>query len=314
MAYAGAGAVLVVGLLAMFRTALWAWLTRLSWWSLFLLVLHLSLLLRFAYHRTSFGEAPRRMKEKPNLTGRTAVITGANKGIGYETALQLARLHATVILACRDVAKGKTALDRIIRLTNNPNVSCMHLDLSTFDSVKAFVQHLQGEAMTVDLLIHNAGGMGEKRTTVDGNDELMQSNYLASFLLTHLMLQRSLLTPSARIVSVSSVMHRVGHIEMNDLNALQSYNAVASYNASKLMQVAFTFRLQRHLDELAYEKIEKGEEASVGVARRTAVAVNPGVVATDFHFHFLWKPLMELVQSALKSVEHPLGLLVVATC
>ena len=214
------------------------------------------------------------------------MVTGANKGIGYETALQLARLHATVILACRDVTRGKAAMARIIRLTNNPNVSVMQLDLSAFDSVKAFVRSLAGEAMTVDLLIHNAGGMGEKGTTADGNDRVMQSNYLSAFLLTHLLLRRGLVTPAARVVSVSSVMHQLGHIELDDLNATKSYSALNAYNSSKLMQIAFTFRLQRYLDDLAYQRIAEGDESSVGVARRTAVAVHPGVVLTDFHFHF----------------------------
>ena len=300
--YAGFSTAALVALLVVFRTAVWAWLRGLSWWTLFLLALHLTLLLRFLYKRTSFGERPRRMREKPDLAGCTAVITGSNKGIGYETALQLARLHATIILACRDVEKASVARDRIVLATNNPNVSVMQLDLSSFDSVKQLVRELKGEAMTVDLLIHNAGGMGEKGTTVDGLDRMMQSNYLSAFLLTHLLLRHCLLTPSARVVSVSSLMHRLGHVDLTDLNATRTYNPLAAYNNSKLMQLLYTFRLQRHLDQLAYERIERGEEASVGVARRTAVAVHPGNVVTDFHFHFLWRPLMEWVQRGMKLV------------
>ena len=299
--YAGGVAAVVGGLLVVYRGALWAWLTGLSWWSLLVLLLHVVLLARFAFRQTTFGEPLRPFREKPDLTGVTAVVTGSNKGIGFETALQLARLHATVILACRDLAAAEVAKQRIVRATNNPNVSVMALDLSAFSSVVRFAQQLQSEAMTVDLLIHNAGGMGEKGTTADGNDRMMQSNYLSSFLLTHLLLHHSLLTPSARVVSVASVMHRLGHVDLDDLNAVHRYNAVAQYNATKLMQVAFTFRLQRHLDSLAYERIERGEEASVGLARRTAVAVHPGAVISDFHFNFLWRPLMQLVQQAGKA-------------
>ena len=300
LVYAGVGAGVAAVLLVVFRAVVWGWLRSLSWWTVFLLLLHVTLLLRFLYKRTSFGERVQRMKEKPDLTGYTAVITGSNKGIGYETALQLARLHATVILACRDVAKAELARERIVRLTNNPNVSVMQLDLSSFDSVKRMVRELQGEAMTVDLLVHNAGGMGEKGTTVDGHDRVMQSNYLSAFLLTHLLLRHSLLTPSARIVSLSSLMHQLGHVDLTDLNATRTYSPVQAYNNSKLMQVMFTFRLQRYLDDMVYEGIEKGEVASVGVGRRTAVAVHPGNVVTDFHFHFLWRPLMEWVQRAMR--------------
>ena len=294
------GAAVTLSLLLLFAGSIWRFLASLSLWYGSLLVLHLGLLLRFLYHQTSFGQPTRPFTEQPNLSSRTVVITGSNKGIGYETALQFARLKASVIVACRDEQRGKQAVQRIQRLTNNPNITYMHLDLNSFASVKAFVKSLSEQALTVDYLVHNAAAMIEKGQSEDGNDKQMQCNYLSSFLLTHLAITNNILTADARVVNVTSVMHRAGHINLADLNSEKKYNRLETYNNTKLMQVAFAFRLQRHFDQLAYSALSSSSSTALPLSRRTAVAVNPGAVVSDFHYHFAPKWAMDAIQPLLE--------------
>ena len=301
------GAAMTLVMLVVFASSIWRFLSSLSLWYTFLLVLHVGLLLRFLYHQTTFGQPTRPFKERPDLSSRTIVVTGSNKGIGFETALQLARLKANIIVACRNEQLGKQAVERIQRRTNNPNISYTHLDLNSFASVKSFVKSLSEQAMTVDCLIHNAGAMVEKGVSEDGNDKQLQCNYLSSFLLTHLAIDHNVLTADARVVNVTSVMHRAGHIRLADLNSEKSYNRLETYNSTKLMQVAFTFRLQRHFDQIAYSALSSttssfssSSSTSLPVSRRTAVAVNPGAVVSDFHYHFAPKFAMDAVQPLLE--------------
>ena len=310
-----AGSVLLL-LVVTFRSALLSWLWSLSLWAQLLLALHVLVLTRQLWRQTSMGAVRAVFREKPDLTGVTVVITGANKGVGYETALLLARLHATVILACRDTGRGAAAVERIQRLTNNPNVSCQHLDLGSLDSVKRFAQGLQEGAMRIDVLVHNAGAMVEKSVTEDGFDSQLQCNYLSSLLLTLLLLRDSSLSPSARIVFVSSIVHHLGHVDLTDLNSQRSYSRIGSYNNTKLMQIAATFRLQHHLDQQVYDNIASAAAAADGslsprdgaspsmsasslLCRRTAVAVHPGSVVTDFHYHFLPRIVIDAVRPLL---------------
>ena len=302
--YSGVAAVLFV-VLVLFAGSIWRFLTSLSLWTAGLLVLHVGLLLRFLYQQTSFGQPTRPFTEKPDLSSRTVVVTGSNKGIGFETALQLARLKASVIVACRNEQLGKQAVESIQRRTNNPSITYMHLDLDSFASVKAFVQSLSEQAMTVDCLVHNAGAMIEKGTTQDGNDRQLQCNYLSSFLLTELAIKHSVLTADARVVNVSSLMHRLGHIHLSDLNSEKSYSRLQTYNDTKLMQVAYTVSLQRHFDQLAYSALSStssSDSAALPLSRRTAVAVNPGAVISDFHYHFLPRVAMDAIQPLLDGI------------
>ena len=295
------GTAATVLLFVLFAGSIWRFLVSLSLWYSFVLVLHVGLLLRFLYQQTSFGKPTRPFKEQPDLASRTIVVTGSNKGIGFETALQLARLKASIIVACRNEQLGKQAVERIQRRTNNPNISYMHLDLDSFASVKAFVASLSEQAMTVDCLIHNAAAMVEKGVSQDGNDKQLQCNYLSSFLLTQLVTNSNILTADARVVNVSSFLHRAGHINLADLNSEKAYNRLETYNNTKLMQVAFTFRLQRHFDQLAYSALSASSPNSTALplSRRTAIAVNPGAVISDFHYHFAPKWAMDAIQPLL---------------
>ena len=300
---AGAGVALL--LLTVTAGRIWRFVASLSLWYASLLFLHVCLLLRFLYQQTSFGQATRPFSETPDLSSRTIVVTGSNKGIGYGTALHLAELGANVILACRSDKLGNEAVRKIQAKTRKPNVSYMHLDLASFESVKRFVQSLREQALTVDCIIHNAAAMVEKGVTQDGNDMQLQCNYLSAFLLTQLALSHNVLTADARIVNVSSVLHRAGHINLADLNNERSYNRLASYNSSKLMQIAHTFRLQRHFDQLAYSAhtpspfADSTSATALPLERRTAVAVNPGAVVSDFHYHFLPKWAMDSITPLL---------------
>ncbi|MEW2145309.1 SDR family NAD(P)-dependent oxidoreductase [Micromonospora vinacea] len=195
--------------------------------------------------------------------GRVAVVTGANTGLGFETARQLAEHGASVVLAVRDTAKGKTAAARI-----NGDVSVQELDLTSLDSVRAAAAGLRATHPRIDLLINNAGVMyTPKQTTRDGFEVQFGTNHLGHFALTGLLLDLLLPVPGSRVVTVSSVGHRIrAAIHFDDLQFERSYGRVAAYGQSKLANLMFTYELQRRL-------------APHGTT--VAVAAHPGVSNTE---------------------------------
>jgi NAD(P)-dependent dehydrogenase (short-subunit alcohol dehydrogenase family) len=186
----------------------------------------------------------------PDQTGRTAVITGANTGLGYETAAALAAKGAHVVLAVRNVEKGKAAADLIARATPGASVAIQELDLTSLDSVRAAADQLRADHDSIDLLINNAGVMfTPKSTTKDGFELQFGTNHLGHFALTNLLLDRVLAAPGSRIVTVSSVGHRFARagIRFDDLQWERSYSRVGAYGQSKLANLMFTYELQRRL-------------------------------------------------------------------
>jgi NAD(P)-dependent dehydrogenase (short-subunit alcohol dehydrogenase family) len=202
----------------------------------------------------------------PDQTGRTAVITGANTGLGYETARALAGRGAHVVLAVRNVDKGKAAADLIARRYPGADVSVQELDLTSLASVHAAADALKGTHHRIDLLVNNAGVMmTPKSTTKDGFELQFGTNHLGHFALTGHLLDRLLETPGSRVVTVSSVGHRTGRIDFADLQSAGRYSRTAAYGRSKLANLLFTYELQRRL---------RGRDT-------TALAAHPGTSSSE---------------------------------
>ncbi len=185
----------------------------------------------------------------PDQTGRTAVVTGANTGLGLETAKALAARGATVVLAVRNLDKGKDAAAAITTATPGADVTVQRLDLSSLTSVREAADELRTRHDRLDLLVNNAGVMyTPQSTTADGFELQFGTNHLGHFALTGLVLDRLLTTPGSRIVTVSSVGHRIrARIHFDDLQLEQGYGRVTAYGQSKLANLLFTYELQRRL-------------------------------------------------------------------
>lgn len=185
----------------------------------------------------------------PDQTGRTAVITGANTGLGYETATALAAKGAHVVLAVRNIEKGKAAADLITRANPGASVVVQQLDLTSLDSIRSAADELKSRYDSIDLLINNAGVMTPpKSTTKDGFELQFGTNHLGHFALTNLLLDRVLAAPGSRVVTVSSQGHRfVRGIRFDDLQWERDYGRLRAYGQSKLANLMFTYELQRRL-------------------------------------------------------------------
>ena len=210
-------------------------------------------------------------RSQARLDGKTVIITGANTGIGLETAVDLAKRNARVILACRSVERGETAAVEVRKRSGNDNVEFVQLDLASLDSVRKFAAKILEEEPHINILINNAGVMAiPKRTlTQDGFEMQFATNHLGHFLLTNLLLDRIKEAPSARIVNVSSTAHHRGNIDLDNLNSEKSYTPWKAYGTSKLANILFTRSLAKQL---------KG----TGV---TANVLHPGVISTELARH-----------------------------
>jgi NAD(P)-dependent dehydrogenase (short-subunit alcohol dehydrogenase family) len=206
----------------------------------------------------------------PDQRGRLAVVTGANTGLGFETARILAARGASVVLAVRDMDKGKHAAARIAETVPGANVTVQRLDLTSLESVREAATELRATHPRIDLLINNAGVMfTPKRTTLDGFELQFGTNHLGHFALTGLLLERMLPVPGSRVVTVSSIGHRVrAGIDFADLQGERSYSRVAAYGQSKLANLMFTYELQRRL-------------SGTGTGTGIAVAAHPGAANTE---------------------------------
>ena len=205
-------------------------------------------------------------------TGRIAIVTGANSGIGFETARALAQKGATMIMACRNKEKMENAAEKIQSKNPEGNVVTMVLDLSDLDSVRQFADEFRAQFGRLDLLINNAGIMVPPYgLTAQGFETQFGVNHLGHFALTGLLLDILIDTPGSRVVTVSSMAHRFGSINFDDLNWEQGYSPNAAYGQSKLANLLFTHALQRKLEAAGYETL--------------AVAAHPGWTATNLQAH-----------------------------
>jgi NAD(P)-dependent dehydrogenase (short-subunit alcohol dehydrogenase family) len=186
----------------------------------------------------------------PDQTARTAVITGANTGLGYETAAALAAKGAHVVLAVRNTDKGQAAADLISRRSPGASVAVQELDLTSLASIRAAAEQLRAAHDSIDLLINNAGVMFTPRsTTKDGFELQFGTNHLGHFAFTGLLLDHIVAAPGSRVVTVSSVGHRFARngIRFDDLQWEKDYSRVGAYGQAKLANLMFTYELQRRL-------------------------------------------------------------------
>lgn len=188
----------------------------------------------------------------PDLGGATAVVTGANSGIGLHTALELVRHGAQVVLACRDADRGQLALEQV-RAEATAAVELMPLDLTDLRSVRGFAERVAATYPRLDLLVNNAGIMAiPRRTTVDGFEMQLGTNHLGHFALTGLLLPRllggSVAGGPARVVTVSSTLHRRGRIDRDNLMLEIGYTPYRAYAQSKLANLLFVMELQRRVE------------------------------------------------------------------
>jgi NAD(P)-dependent dehydrogenase (short-subunit alcohol dehydrogenase family) len=184
----------------------------------------------------------------PDQSGRTALVTGANSGLGFETAKALAAHGARVIMAVRNESKGQAAVAAIRAGQPAADLDLRRLDLADLDSVRSFVDGLRGDGVAVDLLINNAGVMMPPRSlSPQGNESQFAANHLGHFALTGLLLDLLPAYADARVVTVSSSLHRRGHIHFDDLTGARSYSPTAFYAQSKYANVLFGLELDRRL-------------------------------------------------------------------
>jgi NAD(P)-dependent dehydrogenase (short-subunit alcohol dehydrogenase family) len=186
----------------------------------------------------------------PDQTGRTAVITGANTGLGYETAAALAAKGAHVVLAVRNTDKGQAAADLISRRSPGATLAVQELDLTSLASIRAAAEQLRAAHDSIDLLINNAGVMfTPKSTTKNGFELQFGTNHLGHFAFTGLLLEHIVAAPGSRVVTVSSVGHRFARngIRFDDLQWEKDYSRVGAYGQAKLANLMFTYELQRRL-------------------------------------------------------------------
>src|SRR5207248_11411963 len=204
-----------------------------------------------------------------SMQGKICMVTGANSGIGKATVLALAQMGATVVMVCRDRARGEEARSEITTKSRNNAVDLLLADLSSQQSIRQLVENFQQHYTHLHVLINNAGAGAAftcRRETVDGLEMTFAVNYLAPFLLTNLLLDVLKASAPARIVNVSSNSHEAGYIKLDDLQEEKHYRSMRVYGQSKLAVVLFTYELARRLQ-------------GTGV---TANCLHPGFVATHF--------------------------------
>src|SRR3984893_4271985 len=211
----------------------------------------------------------------PSQYGKTAVITGANGGLGYETALALARAGATVVLTGRSDAKGRTALEWIRAQFPKARISYETLDLASLASIADFAARFAAAYPSLDLLINNAGVMAlpKRQVTADGFEMQLGTNYLGHYALTANLLPLLRRAHRPRVVNLSSLAHRSGAINFDDLQSARSYTPWKAYSQSKLAMLMFALELQRRSDAAGWGLMSNA--AHPGYARTDLIANGP---------------------------------------
>lgn len=216
------------------------------------------------------------------LDGKTCLVTGANAGIGKATALGLAKLRATVVMACRDPERGEAARREIIQKSGNDRVELMICDFSSQNSIRQFAQDFKQQNDRLDVLINNAGVVLRQRSmTEDGFESTFAINHLGYFLVTHLLMDVLEKSAPSRIVNVASTAHKYAKLDVDAWPVAREYSAFGAYANSKLANVLFTYELARRL-------------TGTGVS---ANCLHPGGVGTS-----LFRGLPKFVQALIKLV------------
>ena len=210
---------------------------------------------------------------QPSLDGRVALVTGANSGIGYEVALQLAARGATLVLLCRDAERGEAARARISEQTSNDRVELLLADMGSQAQVRRAAAEFRERHDRLHLLVNSAGAIQRRRElTEDGLERTFAANHLGTFLLTRQLLDVIRASAPARIINVASSSHARGPLDFADLDSAEDWAGMRAYGRSKLGNVMFSHELARRLD-------------GSGV---TVNAMHPGLVATNFGRGVRW--------------------------
>lgn len=226
-----------------------------------------------------------------NLSGKTAVITGANSGIGFEAAKYFSAKGASVILAVRNESKGQIALESILRENPNAKVNIMKLDLADLKSIRSFAKSFMEKFEFLNLLVNNAGVMiPPYGKTKDGFELQFGSNHLGHFALTGLLLPLLKNTPGSRVVTLSSIAHRGAKIDFDNLDGSKGYKAMKFYGQSKLANLLFAKELDNRFKQHEIESI--------------SVACHPGISNTNL-FHFGKGETPAFIKRLMKFITQP---------
>ncbi|WP_164002290.1 oxidoreductase [Pyxidicoccus caerfyrddinensis] len=224
-------------------------------------------------------------RDIPRLEGKKAIVTGANSGIGYFTALELGRAGVEVLVGCRDVQKGQAAVERMRAEVPGARFSLEALDLASLASVRAFAERARAAMPTLDLLVNNAGLMAvpKRQTTVDGFEVQFGTNHLGHFALTGLLMPALGASRSPRVVTVSSTAAYWGRLDLTNLQSEKRYSPMGTYGNSKLANLLFMLELDRRFGGMGL----------------LSVAAEPGASATGLQKQDLVARLTKLIgQSA----------------
>ena len=220
------------------------------------------------------------------MKNQVCIITGANSGIGKETALSLAKLGATVILLCRNYERGNIALKSIITESNNKNVELMLCDLSSQNSISDFISKFKNKYDSLNVLINNAGILLNKRTiSVDGVENTFAINHLGPFILTNSLLDLLKSSSPSRIINVSSSGHYRANFDLDNMQGEKKYSSFEAYCKSKLYNVLFTYELSRKL---------AGSNVTVN-------CLHPGFIPTNLFANssFFYKAIVKILSPIL---------------
>jgi NAD(P)-dependent dehydrogenase (short-subunit alcohol dehydrogenase family) len=240
---------------------------------------------------------PWKLAQAPTQQGRIAIVTGANVGLGFETALGLAAKGCSVVLACRNIAKAEAAKAGILARHPKASIHCMALDLASLRSVRKFAAAYKRRHKKLDLLINNAGIMMPPFSlSEDGFESQLAANYLGHFALTGLLLPLITKTADSRIVSLSSLAHHWSGIRFDDLQFARGYDKRLAYGQSKLACLMFAYELQRRLARAGHGTL--------------SVAAHPGVSSTNLFQHLpkivgVFAPLTTLVFQSAEGGARP---------
>lgn len=214
-----------------------------------------------------------RYKGHVDMTGKIVIITGASSGIGKETAIALAKMNATVIMACKPTPKSYRALEEVKSKSENDKVELMEIDLSSYALIRKFVETFKKKYSKLHVLINNAAiyFVTERKLTADGHEMQFGVNYLGHFLLTQLLLDVAKASESCRILNMTTFMHFGMPLDFNKLES-EMYSPINAYLKSKLAMVMFTKELSKRL---------QGSNVTTNV-------INPGWTRTNLGSH-LWK-------------------------
>lgn len=220
-------------------------------------------------------------EQMPSQAGKTVLVTGANSGIGFQAALELARHGARVILGCRSEAKGEKALQQLRREAPGASAQLAVLDLASLASIRSFAAEFLSRGQALDVLINNAGVMAlpKRELTTDGFERQFGTNHLGHFALTGLLLPALLKSPAPRVVTVASLAHRNGKIDFEDLQSERAYKPRDAYNNSKLANLLFTRELDRRARQAGWNLISVAVHP--GISRTNIVDNGPGANGSD---------------------------------